>query len=262
MEGYSGNPFFACHVECVQNSDCPLTKACSNHKCVDPCHSACGTGASCDVINHYPVCFCDANLSGDPFVHCYPHKEVGPVIVPQSNPCDPSPCGPNSRCLISPRGYATCSCLPDFRGSPPLCNPECIVSSDCLQIQACINNKCVNPCNGICGHGALCLVINHNPVCSCPATYEGDPFVACVPMNKEELEPTSSCHPSLPDQDGPSSVLLSEYLHRKSTELQTRVSHQPGMSNRPSLRSEQMYPPLPSQLRTQFRVRYHQPHAL
>lgn len=203
LEGYSGNPFIACHVECVQNSDCPLTKACSNHKCVDPCHSACGTGASCDVINHYPVCFCDANLSGDPFVHCYPHKEVGPVVVPQSNPCDPSPCGPNSRCLISPRGYATCSCLPDFRGSPPLCNPECIVSSDCLQIQACINNKCVNPCNGICGHGALCLVINHNPVCSCPATYEGDPFVACVPMNKEELEPTSSCHPS---PCGPNSV--------------------------------------------------------
>lgn len=202
IQDYTGNPFIACHLECVQNSDCSLIKACSNHKCVDPCAGACGTGAACDVINHYPVCYCDAHLSGDPFVHCYPHKDTGVVPVPQANTCDPSPCGPNSRCLVSPLGYATCSCLPDYRGSPPLCNPECIVSSDCLQIQACINNKCVNPCNGICGQSSLCSVINHNPVCSCPSNYEGDPFVACAPIEGKD-EPISPCHPS---PCGPNSV--------------------------------------------------------
>lgn len=64
----------ACHLECVQNSDCSLNQACLNNKCVNPCNGACGTDASCDVINHYPVCFCDQGLQGDPFVHCQPKR--------------------------------------------------------------------------------------------------------------------------------------------------------------------------------------------
>lgn len=175
LPNFIGNPLIACHLECVQNSDCDLTEACSNHKCVNPCNGACGNGASCDVVNHNPICYCANGLTGDPFVYCSEPKEVIPF-----SPCNPSPCGPNSRCIISPQGYSTCSCIPGFRGSPPLCSPECIVSSDCLHIQACINNKCVNPCTGRCGHGALCSVIHHNPVCSCPGGHQGDPFVQCV----------------------------------------------------------------------------------
>lgn len=75
LPNYFGNPFIACHLECVQNSDCDLSKACTNNKCVNPCNGACGSGASCDVINHYPVCFCDRGLKGDPFVYCQPQTD-------------------------------------------------------------------------------------------------------------------------------------------------------------------------------------------
>ena len=201
LPDYFGNPEIACHLECVQNSDCDLTRACSNHKCVNPCEGVCGSGASCNVINHYPVCYCEADLTGNPFVDCYHHRDVLPRPIPVM-PCDPSPCGPYSRCTVSQYGYATCSCLPGCRGSPPLCNPECIVSSDCLQIQACINNKCVNPCNGVCGHGALCSVINHNPVCECPPGQDGNPFTECT-IPTEPRQPPSPCNPS---PCGPNSI--------------------------------------------------------
>lgn len=95
------------------------------------------------------------------------------------NPCDPSPCGPNSRCLITPQHAAACSCLPGYRGVPPVCKPECVVSSECPQTQACVNQKCVDPCPGTCGLNGYCLVMNHNPVCSCPPGYIGNPFSSC-----------------------------------------------------------------------------------
>jgi hypothetical protein len=44
---------FVCHYpECVQNDDCPRTKACFNQRCGDPCVGACGVGAVCNVVNH------------------------------------------------------------------------------------------------------------------------------------------------------------------------------------------------------------------
>lgn len=192
---YYGNPYVACHLECLQNTDCGLNQACSNHKCINPCEGACGKDASCDVINHSPVCYCDADSTGNPFQYCtrFPY---GPP-APKPSTCDPSPCGANSRCTLSDQGYATCSCLPGFRGIPPLCSPECVVSSDCLQIQTCVNMKCVNPCNSVCGHGALCSVINHNPICTCPPGQLGDPFFKCYTDDgREEPEPPSSCSPS------------------------------------------------------------------
>lgn len=177
LPNFIGNPLIGCRLECVQNYDCEPTRACMNHKCIDPCNSACGIGASCTIVNHNPVCYCDAGKTGDPFTLC-DHYQIEEKRPPAFNPCNPSSCGPNSRCLISEQGYAVCSCLPGYRGAPPLCNPECVVSSECLQVQACVNNRCVNPCNGVCGHGALCSVINHNPTCSCP-NGQGDPFARC-----------------------------------------------------------------------------------
>ncbi|CAB0029718.1 unnamed protein product, partial [Trichogramma brassicae] len=202
-KNYFGNPYTACHLECLQNSDCKLNQACSNHKCINPCEGTCGTGASCDVINHSPVCYCDAEYTGNPFVFCKKLRYNPPSIL--RNPCDPSPCGPNSRCTVSSSKFATCSCLPGFRGIPPACSPECIVSSDCLQIQTCVNMKCVNPCNGVCGHSALCSVINHNPICTCPPGSTGDPFFKCYQEEeRKELEPPAQ--PCNPSPCGPHSV--------------------------------------------------------
>lgn len=40
-------------------------------------------------------------------------------------------------------------------------------------------SKCQDPCPGTCGLNAKCYVVNHNPICSCPAGYNGDPFRHC-----------------------------------------------------------------------------------
>lgn len=49
--------------------------------------------------------------------------------MPQTNPCDPSPCGPNARCVVHD-DKAACSCLPEMKGIPPNCRPECLINQD------------------------------------------------------------------------------------------------------------------------------------
>lgn len=94
------------------------------------------------------------------------------------NPCQPSPCGPNSQCREI-NNQAVCSCLPDYIGSPPGCRPECTVNQECPTIQACVNQKCTDPCPGVCASNAQCQVKNHSPICSCRPGYTGDPFSRC-----------------------------------------------------------------------------------
>lgn len=100
-----------------------------------------------------------------------------------TEPCSPSPCGPSSQCRVV-NNQAVCSCLPMFIGSPPSCRPECTISAECPLNEACNNHKCINPCLGTCGYGARCEIVNHNPICSCPAQNTGDPFTRCIPIGK------------------------------------------------------------------------------
>jgi hypothetical protein len=106
---------------------------------------------------------------------------------PLRNPCEPSPCGPNSKCRVT-NGHAVCSCITGYVGTPPTCRPECVISADCSQDRACLNQKCRDPCPGNCGINARCHVINHNPICTCTPGYNGDPFVKChKEISKEKL---------------------------------------------------------------------------
>lgn len=119
------------------------------------------------------------------------------VLVPiETHPCNPSPCGPNSQCREI-NGQAVCSCVPGFIGSPPACRPECVVSSECPLNNACVNQKCVDPCPGTCGISAVCQVVNHNPICSCPQQMTGDPFTRCIRKKKicrvKQFSKTRSC---------------------------------------------------------------------
>lgn len=104
------------------------------------------------------------------------------LVPPKSDPCHPSPCGPNTIC-DSIGGNALCRCLPGLKGvptDPSGCHPECILSSDCPGDLACINNKCANPCaQNVCGVKANCRVINHSPLCTCPSTLVGNPLEEC-----------------------------------------------------------------------------------
>lgn len=203
LPGYYGDALIGCRPECVLNTDCPSNKACMNFKCVDPCTGLCGSEAVCQTVNHAPVCYCPRGLSGDPFISCTPY-----YLPPDSsiNPCEPSPCGPNSRCQVSNEGYAACSCLPGYRGSPPVCQPECVVNSECPQNKACLNNKCIDPCPGTCGLAARCEVLNHNPVCSCQPGYQGDPFISCSPVIPEKPEERKPENPCMPSPCGPNSI--------------------------------------------------------
>lgn len=97
---------------------------------------------------------------------------------PISNPCIPSPCGPNSYCHVT-ENRAVCRCQADYFGSPPRCRQECMINSDCSRDRACRRNKCSNPCLGACGVNAVCQVINHSPICTCSSGYTGDPFESC-----------------------------------------------------------------------------------
>jgi hypothetical protein len=201
LPNYTGSPP-GCRPECVVSSECPLDKACLNQKCVDPCPGTCGTNAKCFVKNHSPICSCQNGYTGDPFSRCYPnprknfpnycnwfsnslcHYQSAPVqdtpVKPYRNPCVPSPCGPNSQCQVNGES-PSCSCLPTYIGSPPNCRPECSINSDCPSNQACINEKCRDPCPGSCGISADCNVVNHIPICVCIQGYTGDPFTNCYP---------------------------------------------------------------------------------
>lgn len=96
-----------------------------------------------------------------------------------ATPCSPSPCGANAKCTER-NGAGACKCLPEYFGDPYLeCRPECVLNSDCSRNTACVNNKCKDPCPGVCGNNAECYVANHSPSCSCFSGYTGNPSVAC-----------------------------------------------------------------------------------
>lgn len=89
--------------------------------------------------------------------------------------CNPSPCGSNAECE-----NGNCHCLLDYHGDPYVgCRPECTMSTDCPRNQICVRKKCVNPCPDTCGNNAICEVINHVPMCSCPVGFIGNSFVSC-----------------------------------------------------------------------------------
>lgn len=119
---------------------------------------------------------------------------LAPSVV--SNPCEPSPCGPNSVCKISNEG-PICACQPNYKGSPPNCRPECISNSECDHNLACKNLKCTDPCTNTCGSNAECRVVSHVPICICLPGYTGDPFSYCsLQIQMESIETLSPCTPS------------------------------------------------------------------
>lgn len=192
---YQGDPYVGCRPECVLNNDCSRNLACINNKCRDPCPGTCGQNALCTTINHIPTCTCLEGYQGNAFVLCtkipgkyFVNKKLGKYHFNQcllaekipTNPCQPSPCGPNSQCRDI-NNQAVCSCVPGFIGSPPTCRPECVTSTECSLSHACVNQKCIDPCPGTCGLSAKCQTVNHNPICSCPPKYTGDPFTRCFP---------------------------------------------------------------------------------
>lgn len=95
-----------------------------------------------------------------------------------TDPCNPTPCGPNAVCSAG-----ICTCILDYQGDPYRgCGPECIASTDCPKVKACIRNKCIDPCPNTCGQNTDCSVWNHVPMCTCREGYGGNAFIGCNPL--------------------------------------------------------------------------------
>lgn len=110
------------------------------------------------------------------------YHNVHSTVAPKdeiTQPCNPSPCGSNAVCTER-NGAGACSCLPDYFGDPYSgCRPECVTNNDCPRVKACLNNKCYDPCPGVCGSNAECRVVNHAPQCTCIVGYTGNPLSGC-----------------------------------------------------------------------------------
>jgi len=174
--GYEGDPLTNCRRgECIEANDCPGHQTCQKLRCINPCNipNICGREAECQTRNHQPICSCGLRMVGDPFVAC---RRFDPQEL-----CAPSPCGRNTNCKVR-NDRAVCSCIDNYLGDPLTgCHPECVQDSECPSRMACENNRCVNPCIGACGEGALCDVIQGRARCSCPQFYQGNPQSRCYP---------------------------------------------------------------------------------
>lgn len=193
LENYIGLPP-NCKPECVLNSECPSQQACIQQRCKDPCPGSCGFEATCHVLNHVPICTCEEGFEGDPFVQCKP-KAIAVTPI-ERRFCSRSPCGANAECINESE---ECRCIAEYQGNPyEGCRPECSTNADCSRDRACLRSKCVNPCPGTCGQNALCEVVNHIPICSCPTGYTGDPFTNCrlaeiIPEPRRDVCSPSPC---------------------------------------------------------------------
>ena len=140
----------------------------------DPCQNIqCGHG-SCRAENHEPKCFCQEGYTNDANGRCV-----------DINECANNPCHRTAQCQNVP-GSFKCHCRENQVGDPYKTGceikAECLTNNDCANTAACENGKCVDPCYEHCGQGAECVVRNHNPVCSCPRRWTGDPRVKCTEM--------------------------------------------------------------------------------
>jgi hypothetical protein len=164
-------------VECIGSDDCPSNKACDleRNRCNNPCDSIsepCIKGV-CQVVDHEPVCICNEGYILSSKNKCEDYDE-----------CTENPCHSSAICQNIP-GSFICSCPQNMIGDPIQegCRDsnECYSDADCHYSASCIESKCLNPCDYAteCGNGALCKVLDHKTVCTCPSNTIGDPKVEC-----------------------------------------------------------------------------------
>lgn len=163
-------------------------------------------------------------VGGKATCFCLPEYEGAPPHIPctlPKNPCDPSPCGPNTQCSLLSNGFAKCTCLPGYLESPNTirgcieitnpCEPNpCGTGASCDPTRSpvcfCKEPTTGNPyrncvelditpviylCQpGRCGQNADCYVTDNRESCFCKYGFVGDPYVGC------KLQPSNPCYPN------------------------------------------------------------------
>ncbi|KAE9531454.1 hypothetical protein AGLY_010660 [Aphis glycines] len=164
--------------------------------------SPCGQNTKCEVINDVPVCTCLPGYFGSPSSGCRHECESDYDCSPSqmcqqykcTSACAAGTCAPTAICDVN-NHRPTCSCPKGYFGDPyTSCRAECLSHADCPSDRpACMGDRCVNPCSGgsVCGVNANCEARGATPICSCPRTMTGDPFVRCRPF-----EPADLCEPN------------------------------------------------------------------
>jgi hypothetical protein len=136
--------------QCYSDNDCARNEICHDGNCVDACRvKNCGTNAKCETGFHSAKCICLPGYTGNAEVAC------------------------------------------NLFGLPtePTLDVGCDSNADCPDYTACENRQCINPCaiRDPCAPSAICKVVRHEPVCTCPDGYIGNPQTSC------ELPPRPEC---------------------------------------------------------------------
>jgi len=192
----------------VRDTDCPNHGLCCFDGCANVCQnspparttprpapsnpcspSPCGPGTTCSPSpNGNPICRCQAGLipKPDTITGCGPECVRDPDCasgfvcdnqrcIEEPDPCDPSPCGPYTTCMVNNLGNPICRCEPGLVPKPDTitgCGPECVRDPDCSSGFVCDNQRCIekpDPCDPTpCGPYTTCTVSNAgNPICRC-----------------------------------------------------------------------------------------------
>ena len=91
---------------------------------------------------------------------------------------------------------------------PPELSVGCSSDDDCPEYTACRNRKCINPCavDEPCAPTAICKVVNHNPVCTCPNGFIGSPHTRCSPRK---------CKPSVYESTIPGTLCIEGFSQKR-----------------------------------------------
>lgn len=184
--------------DCFTNEDCPISAACYNNTCRNPCETpgACGINAECIPLAHEATCKCPLRTKEDNNHNCIPVDCIAANDCSDDktclnstciNPCKlPNICGEKAYCSPSNHlgiciceagttGDAYLGCLPfqycadDFqcpsgsKCSNGLCSSQCTNARECLTDQLCIQGICQPTCksNSSCPENQYC----QNNVC-------------------------------------------------------------------------------------------------
>ena len=158
--------------ECSIDSECGFTEKCQSGTCIPACKLiSCGRNAQCTAQAHNARCECLPGYQGDPYSQCGKGMLISALLI-----------------LIY---FDIMKYFVDVV-QPPDVLVGCRGDRDCPDYTACENRKCINPCaeRDPCARNANCRVIMHQPVCTCPDGYIGDPRTSCS-LRKYQIHETN-----------------------------------------------------------------------
>ena len=157
--------------ECYVDDDCSYSDVCNKGSCINACRlSDCGLNTKCETGRHSARCICLSGYTGNPRTACTLCKYSKIFIL--------------FYVFFSMLHviYAWFHILAE-RPVEPVLSVGCEQDDDCPLYTACRNRQCINPCaeDSPCAPSAICRVINHKPLCTCPDGFIGSPHTDCRP---------------------------------------------------------------------------------